>query len=488
MRNLQQPFRGQVTVMANHIILIVIVITLISGCTLGPDYQRPPLDLPNSWPASDSIRLTDETSEELWWRLYEDPALNALVNDGLSHNRDLRIAAERVNEARAQARIADTYLLPVVSANATADRTKSSLDGSFPPPPGISRTSSNYRATLDVSYEIDLFGRYRRESESALARYLATASAQDAVRLSLIAQICEQYFRLLALDANHDVFLRTLESRNETVRLFKKRLDAGVIPSYVYHQANAEAAAVRAQLASVAQARAQQESALSVLIGRSPRAILTETLVRGTPSSPPTLVVPSGIPSDLLLRRPDLQQAEQELVAANADIGAVRAQIFPRISLTGFIGGESTSLSDLFTGPAGIYQFATNLAQPIFTGGRNVYGVRAAKARQQQSLLRFENAVASAFRDVRDALAAYSATLEIANAEHARLDALKMAYREITKRYEGGVANRLEVLDTERQLLQAELSSLDAEQNQRIAVAGVFKALGGGWAAKAAGP
>lgn len=474
--------------MAKKILFAFSIVTLFSGCTLGPDYQRPPLDLPTAWPAQDSIQLTNETNDAQWWQLYEDPALNQLVDDALSHNRDLRIAAERVNEARAQARIADTYLLPVVSANATADRTKSSLDGSFPPPPGVSRTSSNYRATLDVSYELDLFGRYRRESESALALYLATASAQDALRLSLIAQVCEQYFRLLALDANHDVFMRTLESRNETVRLFKKRLDAGVIPSYVYHQANAEAAAVRAQLTSVAQARLQQESALSVLIGRSPRAILNDTLARGTPTSPPTLVVPGGIPSDLLLRRPDLQQAEQELIAANADIGAVRAQIFPRIALTGFIGGESTSLSDLFSGPAGIYQFAASIAQPIFTGGRNIYGVRAAKARQQQSVLRFENAVASAFRDVRDTLATYSATLEIAKAEHERVDALKMAHREITQRYEGGVANRLEVLDTERQLLQAELSSLDAEQNQRIAVAGVFKALGGGWTASAAGP
>lgn len=454
---------------------------LASGCAVGPNYERPAIELPQAWPEKLGIEAATKAVPERWWTVFSDPQLDALIDEALMHNRDLLVAGQRVIEARAQARVADTNLLPVVSANASRNRTKSSLEGSFPPPPGVSRVTNNYRATLDVSYEIDLFGRYRRGSEAALARFLEQETTRDALRLSLIAQLCEQYFALVAADARENVVQRTLESRQENVRLFRKRLTAGVIPSYVLYQAEAEEAAVRAQLADLQQVRERQESALAMLLGRSPRDVLDSAIVRGSPSGPPQITIPAGIPSELLQRRPDLRSAEQNLVAANAEIGAVKAQIFPSISLTGHLGGESTSLSNLFSGPAGIYQFAAGLAQPLFTGGRNVYGVRAAEARKQQSLLNYQNAVANAFREVRDGLSIYSTSRAVLEAESQRLTALEKTYHEVTKRYEGGVANRLDVLDTERQLLQAQLNRIDAEQSSSAAVAGLIKALGGSW-------
>ncbi len=462
-------------------IMAASVFALLAGCAVGPDYERPQVDLPQTWPTKAGIDQSTAAVSDRWWTVFGDPQLDMLVEEALAHNRDLLSAGQRVLEARAQARVADTYLMPVVSGNVSADKSKSSLAGSFPPPPGVARTTNNYRATLDVSWEIDLFGRYRRDSESALARFFEQEAAQEALRLSLAAQVCEQYFALLALDEREAVTRRTLESRRETVELFRKRLAAGVIPSYVLYQAQAEEAVVRSQLAQIRQARELQESALAVLLGRSPRHILEGAVARGSPAGTADITVPAGIPSELLLRRPDLRQAEQNLIAANAQIGAVKAQIFPAITLTGFYGSESTALSQLFTGPAGVYQFAAAIAQPIFTGGRNIYGVHAAEARQQLSLLSYQNAVASAFREVRDALSIYGGSREILDAESQRLGALETTYNEITKRYEGGVANRLEVLDTERQLLEAQLNRVDAQRNSRTAVAGLFKALGGGW-------
>lgn len=454
---------------------------LLGGCAVGPDYQRPVVDLPQAWPKNLGIESSAATIPERWWALFGDAQLEALVDEALTHNRDLLIAGQRVIEARAQARIADTYLLPVVSANFSRDRTKSSLQGSFPPPPGVSRVTNNYRATLDVSYELDLFGRYRRDSEAALARFFEQEAAQEALRLSLIAQVCEQYFALVAIDARQAVVQRTLESRQENVRLFRKRLTAGVIPSYVLYQAEAEEAAVQAQRAQLQESRELQESALTMLLGRSPREVLESAVARGVPAEVLDVTVPAGIPSELLWRRPDIRSAEQNLVATNAEIGAVKAQIFPSISLTGFAGGESTSLSDLFSGPAGIFQVAASLAQPVFTAGRNVHGVRAAEARKQQSVLNYQNTVAVAFREVRDGLSIYGASRGVLEAESQRLAALERAYDEITKRYEGGIANRLDVLDTERQLLQAQLNRIDAHQSSRTAIVGLIKALGGAW-------
>lgn len=253
-----------------------------------------------------------------------------------------------------------------------------------------------------------------------------------------------------------------------------------MLSEYDLHQAEADLAAVQSQLVSLVQARDRQETALTLLLGRSPRDVMGSDLHRGSPALP-VASVPDGLPADLLLRRPDLKDAEQRLVALNARIGAARAQYFPSISLTSYLGSESVALSSLFTGPAGIFQFAANVSQPIFNAGRMGYQVEVAEARREQAIIQYKQAVASAFADVRNALSAQESARQVLAFESARSEALAQAYKQAEMRYQSGIASRLELLDVERNLLQAELNRHDAERAQRSAVADLFKALGGGW-------
>lgn len=458
---------------------------VLAGCAVGPDYERPVFDLSSAWPFGKAavptapLRKAD-TAGERWWSLYADPVLDRLVDEALEHNANARIAAARVLEVRALARIADADLYPTVSAGFTGKRTKSSEVASFPLG-NRPRIQNSHVATLDVSYELDLWGKYRRASEAAQAELFGAESARDAVRLSLTAQVAQQYFALLAADAQVDVAKRTLASRDETLALFRKRQEAGSLSEYLLHQAVAEQAATRSQLASLQQAQDRAESALALLLGRSPRQVMESTVERGTPPAIAELVIPAGLPSDLLLRRPDLREAEQQLVAANARIGSARAQFFPSLGLTGYLGSESTAFSKLFSGPAATFMFAANLTQPIWNSGRIAANVEATEARRDQAVDRYRQAVASAFKDVRDALAAQNAAREMLEAETVRADALGKALNQAQLRFDAGIASRLDVLDVERNLLAAELARIDSERARKSALADVFKALGGGW-------
>lgn len=460
---------------------------LLAGCAVGPDYERPAFDVSSVWPfaqtqatATPSLRKAD-TAGERWWSLYADPVLERLIDEALEHNADARIAAARVLEARALARITDADLYPTVSGGLTGKRTKSSEVASFPLG-GRPRIQNDHIATLDVSYELDLWGKYRRASEAARADLFAAESARDAVRLSLTAQVAQQYFALLAADAQVEVAKRTLVSRDETLALFRKRQEVGSLSEYLLHQAVAEQAATRSQLAGLKQAQDRAESALALLLGRSPREVMESPVERGTPPAVAELVIPAGLPSDLLLRRPDLREAEQQLVAANARIGNARAQYFPSLGLTGYLGSESTAFSKLFSGPASTFMFAASLTQPIWNAGRIAANVEVTEARRDQALDRYKQAVASAFKDVRDALAAQDAARETLDAEAARADALGKALKQAQLRFDAGIASRLDVLDVERNLLAAELARIDSERARKSALADVFKALGGGWA------
>lgn len=459
---------------------------LLAGCAIGPDYARAPLDLPATWaPAASNARRADSVGDA-WWSLYADPVLDRLIDEALAHNADLRVAAARVLEARALAGIADADRYPSVSAGLTGSRDQATLRGSMPRPADLPRIQNTYRGTLDVAYEVDFWGKYRRASEAARADLLAAESAQAAVRLSLTAQVAQQYFALLAADAQEAVARRALTSREETLALFGKRLEAGTASTFELRQSEAEAADARAQLATLTQSRERNESALALLLGRSPRDVLNGRAERGAPATLSAAVIPAGLPSDLLLRRPDLREAEQQLIAANARIGAARAQYFPSLGLTAMLGSESVAFSNLFSGPAGIFQFAAAISQPIWNAGRIGFGVEAAEARHEQALAQYRQAVAAAFRDVRDALAAQQATGERLAAETARTGALEAALTQVRLRYDAGIASRLEVLDVERNLLAVELSRIDSERARRSALADLFKALGGGWEAGAA--
>lgn len=462
-------------------VLIVALGLTLGACAVGPKYERPQMDLPQQWPAAPAAATALDVGER-WWTLYQDPTLSSLVDEAFAHNGDVAAAMARVAQARAQLAITNADRYPALSAQIGGDRTQFSHASAAPFGP---RVQNNFRATLDASYELDLWGRYRNASAAARADLAASEWAREAVRLSLAADVARRYFALAAAARQVDVLNRTLATREETIGLLRRRLEGGIASEFELRQTEAEAAATRVQLAAAKQQRDQEEAALAVLLGRSPRDVMTRDVEHVTTMPPVQQWVPAGLPSELLLRRPDLRQAEAQLIALNARLGEARARLFPSIRLTGFVGRQSAELADLFSGPAGIFQFAAGITQPLWNAGLLQQGVKLTQAQREEALAQYRQAVTNAFGDVRAALSAQEAALETLQAESARIDAARESTRLVNLRYQGGVANRLEVLDSERQLLQAELNRIDAERALRAAIADLFMALGGGWNAGA---
>ena len=466
---------------SKYLILLSFLLSL-PGCSMIPAYERPKMELPAAWNDAPAQGLS---VGESWWTVYGDPALDALVAEAYEHNRDLALAVARVDEARALSRVAESQLFPAFDATAQRNRTRSSAVSAIPLPPSVPLVRNDYSAQLNVSYELDLWGRLRGANAAARADLMATQAARDTVRLALGADVVRSYFTLLAFDEQLAATRRTLALREDNLRLQRVRQTAGLLSDYELRQLEAEVSAARAQVPALERSRTSEELALSVLLGRSPRAI-TEAVVQrsGDRNEPPPALVPEGLPSDLLMRRPDIVEAEQRLIGANARIGVARAAMFPNISLTGYLGSESGALGDLFSGPARIWQLAFGLAQPIFQGGRLSAEVEAVKARQQQVLVQYQKAVQESFREVRQALSAQTRSREVFEAESARSGSLNDTLRLARIRYDNGLVSQLEVIDAERNLLSAELNRLDALRAQRVAVADLVRALGGGWGGK----
>jgi len=449
---------------------------LAAGCAVQPDYQRPALELPPAWQAA----APRPQPAQPWWRVYDDPALERLIDEALANNTDVLVAAARVDEARALLGETRSALKPEVGANASAGRTRSSAATGLLPP-GVARERSDYRAALDVSYELDVFGRLRAATDAARAELAASEAVRDAVRLALTARVASSYYGLLALDAEVELTRRALALREESLQLQRRRREAGVISDYDLRQLEAETATVRAQLPPLERDREIEEAALAALVGRSPRAVFEDAVTRSALSADAAsaVAVPAGLPSDLLLRRPDLVEAEQRLVAANARVAVARSAFFPSIRLTGLLGSESAELGDLFTGPAGIWSVAASLAQPIYAGGRLEAQRDAAAARERAALAQYGGAVRNAFREVRQALSAQSRARESFDAQATRVEALQDTLRLARLRYASGIASQLDVLDAERGLLAAQTARIEALRAQRAAVADLYRALGG---------
>ena len=455
---------------------------LLAGCAgLKPDYTKPAVDLPAGWrdAPADGVQARDAR----WWKVYGDPVLDRLVDEALAHNANVMLAIARVDEARAALSATSADQRPQVSAGANRSRTRVSQRGPVPLSPDVNPEFNNTRATVGVSYEIDLWGRLRNATQAARADLLATEAARETVLITLTSDVAQAYFALRAFDGQLDATRRSLAARSEALGMQKRRFDVGDISEFDYRQLQADVAADRALLPVLELQRAQQENALAVLLGKSPRAIYEGALEAGSDPEDRTLaiVVPAGLPSDLLLRRPDLIQAEQTLIAANARVAVARAAYFPTLSLTGTLGSESVALSDLFTGPAGMWQAALAAGQPIYAGGRIDAQVQAAGARERQALAQYQLAIQNAFRDVRDALVAQAKARERLEAESERVTALRTTLRFARLRYQNGMTGQLEVLDAERNLLAAEQNRIDALRSQRAAIADLFKALGGVW-------
>jgi multidrug efflux system outer membrane protein len=453
---------------------------LLAACATQPDYQRPAVELPESWKEAAPPHLYPWAEDGRWWRIYGDASLDALIEESFSSNADLVIAAARVEEARGVLGETRSFLFPTVEAQGSAGRQQLSTRGALTPP-GVPREFSTYRGTLNLSYEVDLFGRLRSGVEAARAELQASEAAREAVRLALAAQVAKSYFALRSFEQQVLLTQETLRLREDALRLQRRRRQAGVIGDFELRQLEAEAAAARAQLPALEQARSREEVALQVLLGRTAREVFegqvrTKDVHEEKPGAP---VLPAGMPSELLLRRPDLVEAERRLAAANARVAVARAEMFPSIALTAALGSESAALSNLFSSGAGLWTVAAAVTQPIFSAGRTQARTAAAEARERALIAQYQQAIRSAFGEVRSALVAQARARERYEAETERAAALADTLRLARLRYDSGIASQLEVLDAERGLLAARIARIEALRAHRAAVADLFRALGG---------
>ncbi len=463
-----------------------LALLLLAGCgTLGPDYKRPEVPLPASYSAATPVGASAGVPDA-WWTLFGDPVLDRLEAEALAANQDLAAAAGRVEEARALLGLSRAERLPEVTAGVNGTRYRLSQQ-TAQLPDGFPLENTQITASVGATYELDFWGRYARATEAARAELLATEEGQRNVRLAVSNGVAIAYLDLLAFDRQLAITLETRGTRRESVRLQKVRYDAGTISELDLAQAEAELAATDAAVPALERARRQREDALAVLLGRfggtvERSAEIGESNALDALTLPP---VPGGLPSELLLRRPDVVAAEQGLVAANARIGQARAAYFPSISLTGSLGQESTVLSELTSSGAGVFQLALGVLQPIWNGGRTKRQVEAATARRQQALAAYLKSVQTAFSDVEDALIARSTGATEREALNRQVEALERALRLSQLRYDAGESSYFEVLDAQRGLFRAQLEATRARRDELAAAVSLFKALGGGWTAPA---
>ena len=452
---------------------LVLPVLFASACAVGPEYERPATDLPRDF----GVPQAAVQPAARWWALFQDPVLDRLVDEALAANRDLRAAAERIEQARAQVTVARAALSPDAGVRYDASRSRSSEQSSFPVPPEFIESSS-HRLVLTASWELDFWGKYRRATEAARAELAATEAGAEAIRRSLVGDVVRGYFALRALDRRLEAVERTRAGYVTSLDLQKLRLDAGIVSELEYRQVESELRGAEVLVPRVRQQRVVQEGALSVLLGRSPRQVFEAALARGDPALPESVEVPAGLPSELLLRRPDLREAEERLHAANARIGVARAAYFPSITLTGYYGGESTSLGDLFSGPARTWSLAGGLLQPLFAGGQIRGNVATQEARTREAVELYQKAVANAFREVRDAIAAQGNLREQHMRQLERERALARTSELARIRYENGAVSLFGVLEAERQLLATRLDTIDTERERRNAIVDLYLALG----------
>lgn len=451
----------------------------LSACLPGPDYVRPNVEVPATYRfASGEVA---DVANTMWWEQFQEPVLDQLISTALERNRDVKIAAARIDEFAAQLQITRSAFFPQVSAGFDASRQRTSALGGVPLPAGIDPVYNLFSPTLAASMNIDLFGRTRRQTEAARAELAATVEGRRETILTLVASVAISYINLRSLDRQLEIAQATATSRAESVRVFTLRFQHGEVSQMELAQSQSEYEAALATIPVIELQIAQQEDALSVLLAQNPGPI-----PRGRELQAIALpAVPAGVPSDLLVRRPDLLAAEQNLIAQNAQIGAARALYFPSVSVSGLIGAASTVFSSLLTGPAYIWSVGGSIVQPIFTGGNITGQVHLAEARQQEALYTYLETVQTAFQQVEDSLIALQKTQTQLVAQGRQVDALAIYARLARKRYEGGYTSYIEVLDAERSLFNAQLSYTQTEAAVLTYYVSLYKSMGGGWVTQA---
>lgn len=465
------------------ILLIILAAFSLFGCMMGPNYQRPQVDTPQTWRFED--KEAKDVANTAWWEQFNDPVLNELIQIALQENKDVKIAAARVEQFIGQYGTTRAALFPQIGAGASAGRQRTS-EHTGPSPtlgdvPNSNPNFSNYELFLNGSWEIDLWGKLRRATEAARANLLSTEEARRTVILTLVTSVANSYINLRDLDKQLELTRQTAQTYKESYDIFSLRFKYGIVSEVEVSQSKSQYEQALANIPFFEKTIAQQENALSILLGRNPGPIN-----RGKAIDQLVLpAVPAGLPSDILANRPDIRQAEQNLIAANANIGVAKAQYYPTISLTGALGWASNDLSNLFTGPSRIWSWAVPVTAPIFTGGAIAGQVKSAEAIQQQALITYQQAIQTAFREVDDALVDQKRTKEQIASQIEEVGALRDYVRLAGLRYDNGYTSYLEVLDANSRLYSAELAQTQTQGSLFQALVNLYKAMGGGWVVEA---
>jgi outer membrane protein, multidrug efflux system len=455
---------------------VLAVSLLLAGCMVGPDYQRPALPVPSDFRgrAPDAPAGAESLGDLVWWRIFQDETLQSLIRTALIENYDLRVATARILDARAGVTIARSFQFPDVSATASAPYVRTSEERA----PTQFKETFTPLGTLDLFWEIDVWGRLRRATEAARADLLATEDAQRFGVTTLVSDVATAYFQLRELDLELEISRQTLASRENSLRLVKLRQEGGVAAMIDVRQAEVLLYTAAETIPDLERRIEQTENVISLLLGRNPDAV-----PRGRPLVQQLAFpgVPAGLPSSLLERRPDIRQAESLLAAATSRIGVAKADYFPRFLLTGSGGAGGIAINGSWFGPSGLLAISPQVTLPIFNMGRIGAGVDSAQAQALEALVRYEQTVQQAFREVSDALVEHRKRVEFRIQQALLVDSLRDAARLAGIRYTGGVSSYLEVLDTERQLFDAELLLAQAQRDELLAIVRLYRALGGGW-------
>ncbi|HQR10003.1 MAG TPA: efflux transporter outer membrane subunit [Casimicrobiaceae bacterium] len=448
---------------------------VLAGCTVGPDYVRPNVETPTAWRVD--YPKAAEVANTKWWEQFGDPVLNSLIEAALRENRDIRIAAARVDQFLGALQSTQSQALPQVGYGADVSRTRASREGFPPIPPPADPYFALYQATLGASWQLDLFGRVRRLSEAAQAQVYASEQAQRGVVLSVVAGVASSYVTLRAFDRQLEIAQSTAANFGESARIFNLRFKFGIVSQTEVSQIESQYQQALAAIPAIGQQIAVQENLLSILLGRNPGPI-----PRGKPIDQLIApMIPADLPSTLLLRRPDILQAEQNLIAANASIGAARAQYYPSLSLTAALGSASTAFGNFLTGPATLWQVAAGLTGPIFTAGAIEGQVRTAEGQTAAATSFYQQVILGAFRETNDALAGSRNRLEESQVQAKRVVALRESARLSRLRFDSGLASYVEVLVADNELFAAELAAVSTLADRYRQLINVYQAMGGGW-------
>jgi multidrug efflux system outer membrane protein len=462
--------------MALRIALVLFLV--FTGCTLGPDYQRPSVSTPENYRGLQGTPAADSLADMPWWEIFRDPVLQELIREALKNNYDLRTAAARVEEARAQVGVSRSFLYPSFNLNAGGSAQQVSRATDPSQSDGANRSWQNWFGGFGMVWEVDVFGRIRREAEAAKAVYEASEMDRRGVYIALVGDVAQFYLLLRELDLELEITRRTLKLNDDTVRFYRSRYETGVSNRLEVEQAVANRARTAAVIPDLERRIAQQENLINFLLARNPGAIPRGAVLTDEYYPP---AIPAGLPSALLERRPDVQSAEQLLVAANANIGAAKALFFPNFSMSGALGGNSHDFSNIFDKRAQIWSVAGGFFQPIFQGWRLFWNYEGTKARFDQALAQYEKAAQNGFREVADALVSLDKLKDLRAEKELEVAALQNSSSLSRLRYDAGFSNYLEVLIADQDLFNAELELARARGLQLIGVVQLYRALGGGW-------